>query len=154
MEKAELEIDDHQQRLLTAFGSVLRAETAISEVKQRQADVEALLSEEKRCYEAELSTAWEDIKVLMEETGEFEIVLPGEVMDFKIGWSTPRETVKAEPDATPEEFCKTEKKPKLKEIAEHLNLLRSAGADLPNWASFQIGEAKLGWKAIKRKQKP
>jgi hypothetical protein len=71
-------------------------------------------------------------------------------MDFKIGWTTPRETVKAEPDATPDQFCKIERKPKLKEIAEHLKHLRQANLPLPNWASFERGASKLAWKAVKK----
>lgn len=150
MEANESDILEHQQRLLVAFGAVLRVEDAISDVKRRQVEAETLLQQERNRYESELEKAWFEVERLMTETGEVEVLLPGEATDFKIAWSTPRETVKAEPDATPDEFCRVERKPKLKEIADHLKSLRASGADLPNWASFQLGESKLGWKAVKK----
>jgi hypothetical protein len=147
------EIEQHEQRLLAAFAKVLQAEEAISDVKKRQAEAETLLKQEMNGRETDLATAWEQIKLLMAETGEVEVLLPGEATDFKIGWSTPRETVKAVPDATPDEFCKIERNPKLKEIADHLKQLRTAGIPLPNWASFQRGGRKLSWKAVKKTTK-
>jgi hypothetical protein len=150
MEAQESEIEDHHQRLLAAFGAVLRAEDAVSDVKRRQTEAEALLQQERNRAESEMEKAWEEVGRLMAETGEPEVLLPGEATDFKIAWSTPRETVKAEPDATPDEFCKIERRPKLKEIGEHLKQLRKGGIPLPNWATFQLGTSKLGWKAVKK----
>ena len=144
------EIEEHQQRLLSAFGAVLTAEDRVSDVKQRQDEAVTLLQQERNGAEAALATAWEEVEKLLTETGEVEVVLSGEATDFKIGWSAARETVKVEPDAVPDEFCKLERKPRLKEIGEYLKGLRDADLDFPNWASFQTGARKLGWKAIKR----
>lgn len=144
------DINEHQQRLMAAFASVLQAEEAVSEVKQRQTEAETLLQQERNGKETQLEKAWAVVSAILAETGEFEVILAGQVTDYKIGYSTPRETVKAEPEATPDEFCKIERKPKLKEISEHLKALRAEGKDLPNWASFQLGESKLTWKAIKK----
>jgi hypothetical protein len=89
----------------------------------------------------------------MAETGKVEVLLPGAVTDFKIGWSTPRETVRVEPDAVPDEFCKIERKPRLKEIGEYLKGLRDAGEPFPNWGGFQTGASKPAWKAVKKSTK-
>lgn len=147
------EVEQHERRMLAAFAKVLQAEEAISDVKRRKAEAETLLQHELNGRESDLAAAWGEIKKLLDESGEFEVLLPGEATDFKIGWSTPRETVKAEPDATPDEFCKIERKPKLKEIADHLKQLRAAGLSLPNWASVQLGEPKLTWNAVKKTTK-
>lgn len=144
------DIEEHQAKLMAAFAAILQAEEAVSEVKARKQQAETMLSQELNGKEAALEKVLADMEALLGETGEFEVFLPGEVTDFKIGFSTPRETVKADPEATPDAFCKTERKPKLKEIGEHLKALREAGADLPNWATFQLGQSKLQWKAIKK----
>jgi hypothetical protein len=146
-------IEEHQRQLLSAFGAVLVAEEKVSEVKRRQDDVTTLLQQERNGAETALDLAWVEVEKLMAETGEVEVILPGEVTDFKISWSTARETVKVEAEAVPDEFCKTERKPKLKEIGEYLKGLRDGNIAFPNWASFQTGSAKLGWKAIKRNNK-
>jgi hypothetical protein len=150
MSTIEAGIEEHKQRLLVAFGAVLSAEERVSDVKRRQDEATILLQQERNGAEAALEKAWMEIQGLLAETGEVEVILPGEVTDFKITWSSPRETVKVEPEAVPDEFCKTERRPRLKEIGEYLKGLRDAGLDLPNWGSFQTGSTKLGWKAIKR----
>lgn len=144
------DIEQHQARLMAAFATILRAEEAVSEVRTRKQQAEALLGQELNGKEAALEQAVAAMEALLKETGEFEVVLPGEVTDFKIGFSTPRETVKADPEATPDAFCKIERKPKLKEIGDHLKAFRDAKLPLPNWASLQLGPTKLQWKAIKK----
>lgn len=144
-------IDTHQQQLLTAFTQVLSAEERIASDKAKLAEVTINLKSAIAEAEIELTEAWKQIEQLLSETGEYEALLPGTVTDYKIGWSSPVERVKADPDATPDEFCKIERKPKLKEIGEHLKAIRAEGQPLPNWASFERGEPKLGWKAVKRK---
>jgi hypothetical protein len=143
-------IAEHEEKMLKAFGAVLAAEDKMTDAKRRLDEATTLIGQEKTAAENELRVAWDAIAALMEETGEPEVVLPGEVTDFKIGWSNPPERVKVEPDAVPEEFCKIERKPKLKDIGDYLKGLREQGAAFPNWASFERGEPKLGWKSIKR----
>ena len=143
-------IQEHEQKLTTAFAEVLRAEDDIATAKRELDNATAGLQSAVTAAETKLMAAWDAVKALMEETGEVEVILRGEATDFKIAYSTPRETVKVEPEAVPEEFCKMERRPKLKEIGEYLKGLRDAGQALPNWASFQMSTAKLGWKAIKR----
>jgi hypothetical protein len=153
MEKPDTSIQEHQQHLLAAFCAVLAAEEKVSDVKRRQEEAAILLQQERNGVETVLERAWIEVEKLMAETGEVEVILPGDVTDFKIAWSTPRETVKVEPEAVPDEFCKMERKPRLKEIMDYLKGLRDASLDFPNWASFQTGSSKLGWKAIKRNNK-
>jgi hypothetical protein len=146
-------IQEHEQKLLVAFAAVLAAEDRLSDVRTRLEQATTLLQQERTGAEAALERAWVEVQNLLAETGEVEVLLPGQVTDFKIGWGKPRETVKAEPEATPDEFCKIERKPKLKEIGEHLKGLREGGLPLPNWASFHTGEPKLWWKAVKKSNK-
>ncbi len=142
---------NHQQSLLAAFAKVLCAEERISTGKAKLAEVTTTLKGDIAEGELALQDAWKEIEQLLGETGEYEVLLPGTVTDYKIGWSRASERISADPDATPDEFCKIERKPKLKEIGDHLKALRDTGQALPNWASFERGEPKLGWKAVKHK---
>ncbi len=130
-----------------AFSAVLDAENAISDLKAQMAK----LDEEKGLQERALSAAWERVSDLMAETGEYEVLIPGSAVDYKIAYSKPRETAKVEPDGVPDEFCKVERKPKLKEIGEHLKSLKDSGLPMPNWGRLESGVSKLTWKAIKKK---
>lgn len=146
----EAAIQEHQQKLIRAFAEVLKAEDAMSAAKAKLAEVTTPLEIAANQAEHALGVAWVEVQKLMAETGEVEVRLLGSVTDYKIGWSNPPERVKAEPDATPDEFCKIERKPKLKEIGVHLKELRDSGQPLPNWASLERGEPKLVWKAVKK----
>ena len=140
-------IKEHETALIRAFADVISAEKAIAREK---AEMDRHKLEVNKA-ESSLQRAWETIAGLMKETGEVEVLLPGETTDYRIGYGTPRESVSIEnPDAVPDEWCKMERAPKKKEIGEHLKALRDAGEALPNWAKLERGEAKLQWKAVKR----
>jgi hypothetical protein len=143
-------IQEHEQKLLAAFVAVLASEDKLSDVKRRLHEATTLLEQERTGAETKLEQAWVEVEKLMAETGEPEVFLLGEVTDFKIGWSSPRQTVKVEADAVPDEFCKIERKPKLKEIGDYLKRLKEEGAALPNWGRFEDGATKLTWKAVKK----
>jgi len=146
-------IKEHEQKLMAAFAKVLNAEERVSDAKSKFDEATAVLSLQKSEAETALSAAWGEVALLLNETGEVEVLLPGSVTDFRVGWTTPRESIKADPEATPDEYCRVERKPKLKEIGEYLKGLREGGLPLPNWASFQSGEPKLAWKAVKKSTK-
>ena len=144
-------IDQHTDAILIAFAKVIRAED-----KERLAktDLDAITAKMKALIgeaQIEQDAAWAEIAALMGESGEFEVTLPGQANDFRIGWNTPRESVDV-PDvaAVPDEFVKIERKAKLKEIGEHLKKLRDQNAALPNWARFERGERKLQYKVVKK----
>lgn len=101
--------------------------------------------------ESRAEAARDAIARLMKETGQYEIVLSGEVSDYVIAYSTPRESVKGDVMAAPEEFVVVERKLKKKEVGDYLKKLREEGKDFPNWASFERGEPVLQWKATKKK---
>lgn len=144
-------IEQHQQAMISAFAEVLKAEDAVSVAKAKLDEATTTLGREVNGATTRLEQAWAEIQKLMAETGEPEVILPGQVTDYKIGWSTPRETVKVEsPDAVPDEFCKMERKPKLREIGEHLKVIREQGGTFPNWGRFELGSSKLTWKAVKK----
>jgi hypothetical protein len=146
-------IQEHEAKLMAAFGKVLNAEEQVSAAKMKLEEATTTLGLEKSTADAALSAAWGEVASLLKETGEVEVLLPGSVTDFKVGWTNPREGIRADPEATPDEYCKIERKPKLKEIGEHLRGLRDGGMPLPNWASFHLGEPKLAWKAVKKSTK-
>jgi hypothetical protein len=147
------EIQEHEQKLMAAFGKVLAAEDRVAEAKSKLDEAVAMLGLERSTAETALTAAWGEVALLLNETGEVEVLLPGSVTDFRVGWTRPRESVRADPEATPDEYCRVERKPKLKEIGEYLKGLRDGGLALPNWASFQPGEPKLAWKAVKKSTK-
>lgn len=146
-----MDAQEHQESLIQAFAEVLKAEVSLSAAKSALAQTVIPLQQAVNQSEHLLGKAWEGVERLLAETGEYEVLLPGSITDYKIGWSNPPERVKADPEATPDEFCKIERKPKLTEIKEYLKGLRAEGMPLPNWASFERGEPKLGWKALKHK---
>jgi hypothetical protein len=141
---------DGEGEMLNAFAAVLRAEQEVSAAKTVLDEAVTPLRQKLTGAETRLTSAWVEVERLMGSTGEFEVLLPGDVTDYKISFSTPRESVDVDADAVPDEFCKIERKPKLKEIGEHLKGLRDSDQPLPNWGRFKLGERKLGWKAIKK----
>jgi hypothetical protein len=143
--------EQHQQALIDAFAEIVRAESQKSTAKVALEEAEARYAAELRVVENILSSAWEKIEKLLAETGEPSVVLPGAVTDFEIYRTTPRESVKVvDPSAVPDAFCKTERKPKLKEIGDYLRAQARAELPLPNWAAVEPGESKWTWRACKK----
>ncbi len=131
--------------LQIAFDEVLAQERAISEAKLEIVTVTTPLEIKKAQAEQALEKAWQHIAALMAETGEFEVLLPGENCDYKIAYSKPRQNVEVDDDAVPDEFCKLVRTPNKKEIKEMLE----SGAKV-NWARLKDGESKLNWRTIKK----
>jgi hypothetical protein len=133
------------QFLEAAFYAVLDAEREFSEAKKKLDEATTLLSQAKNGAETRLAAAWLIVEKMMAENGEYEVIIPAEGFDYKINYSTPRQSVKViDPDAVPDELCKIERKPRLKEIGD----LLKAG-ESHNWASLEYGERKLQWKVTK-----
>lgn len=119
----------------------LEADRAIAEIKSQMAK----LSAEKATYERAAEEARIALSDEMAANGVTEDLIEGELVNYKLYFPTPRESVKVDADAVPEEFCKIERVPRLKEIKEHID----AGNQV-NWASIQLGESKLSYKVIKK----
>lgn len=120
----------------------LEADKKISELKAQMATLDELIKQ----AQLEVDDARQSIQSEMAETGEFEINISGEYANYKIYFPTPRESVKVEnPDAVPDEFCKIERKPKLKEIKEHID-----SGNQVNWACIERGTPKLAYKLMKK----
>jgi hypothetical protein len=148
---SEFDIDAHNLAVLTAFAAVRKAEqvvdVAIAELKEQ----ERLLRPKILESETLLRDAWLKIEHLMVETGEVELILPGEFYDFKIGYGATRDSVKVvDPAAVPDEYVKLERKPLLKEIGEYLRGLRDGSVAMPNWAALERSPPKLGYKVVKK----
>ena len=140
------EISIHEEYIQAAFDSVLQAEADLVEVEGRLSKAVALLKTEKAIAEGRVLMAWKAVKALMDETGEAELMLPANGGTWnKVYYTTPRQKVIVDDDAVPDEFCKIERKPKLREIGEMLE----SGASV-NWARYETGESKLAWKNVKK----
>lgn len=134
-----------QQFFEAAFYAVLDAERELSEAKTKLDEATTLLSQAKNGTEKRLADAWLQVEKMMAENGEYECIIPSDTFNYKISYSTPRQSVKIiNVDAVPDELCKIERKPRLKEIGD----LLKAG-EKHNWASLEYGEKHLQWKVVK-----
>lgn len=121
----------------------ITADNAIHNLKSKIADIET----EIKKYESEAADARNAIEQEFAENGVVEDIIHGELIDYKIYFTAGRESVKVEnPDSVPDEFCKIERKPKLREIKEHIE-----SGNLVNWATIETGSGKLTYKAKERK---
>lgn len=132
------------------FNAMLKAEQSLSAAETHLADVQMKAKRDVIAAENALQSAVDAITSYMRENGLVEELIRGDHLDYKLSFSKPRGSVKAEPDAVPDEFVKIERKPKLREIGEYLNALAESGLDFPNWARIEYSEPKLQWKAIKK----
>lgn len=142
--------DAHTKAMIAAFAEIVKQEQYIAAGKVELANIRTQIETDIAQAETELEALWDGFAKLMEESGEFEVILPGVANDYKIGWSNPRQSVKADAEAAPDAYVRIERKPKLKEIGELMADLVARNEPLPNWCSFQEGNRKLGWKAIKK----
>lgn len=149
------EIDLHQKNLMLTFADILKHEKALTEAEIAAKDSARRHSAIIAQHKTDLDAAWEGMEDLLRETGEIEVVLPGNNTDYRICWQKGRTSISApDPDAVPDEYCKLERKPMLKQIGVLLDSLTGAGQPLPNWASYERGEDKLVWKPVKQKKQP
>ena len=127
------------------FMAVLEAEKAVAEASNKLAQAQTLFGQVKAKAEHQLALAWAAFEADMKEGGEYEVFIEDITHDYKIAYQKGREKVIiADESAVPDEFCKIERKPKLREIAEHLKTAQT------NWAKFERSEPKLQWKIVKK----
>jgi len=122
----------------------MKADAEIYRIKE----VAKKLASDLQLAENEADKCRDNVAAYLAETGEFEVNIEGELQNYQIYYTTPRKSVKADSEATPDEFCKIERKPKLREIGEYIESLPEG--EMPNWASFHTGEPKLSYR-IKKK---
>lgn len=130
----------------TLFRELLEAEKTERVAKQAKLDADMALSAASRAAD----NIRLRIAAQMREYGVEEDILEDDYHRYKLSFTKPRGAVKADADATPDEFCKIERKPRLKEIGEHLKSLEEQGQPLPNWATIEYGEPKLTWTTLKK----
>lgn len=119
----------------------LEADKQIAEINIKIAE----LQKEKALYERSTEEASIAISDEMSANGVIEDIIEGELINYKLYFTTPRMTVKVDAAAVPDEFCKIERVPKKKEIKEFLE----AGNQV-NWASLERGASNLSYKAVKK----
>lgn len=146
--------EKHQQDLIAAFGELVQAEKEAAGIKTEADEAAAKFGAALRAVETRISDAWLKIENLLAETGEVSVILPGAVADYEIYRTTPRESVKVlDVDALPEKFVRIKREPDKKAIGEELKALRDAGQAMPNYATLEVGESKLAWRAKKKTTK-
>lgn len=121
----------------------MEADNQVYDIKQRIKELETQLV----LAETQSSDCMIKAKDYMNSEGILEDTINGEKLDYKLSFTKPRGSVKCpDSDAVPDEFCKIERKPKLKEIKEYLD----AGNE-SNWASIEYTEPKVTYKVMVRK---
>ena len=127
------------------FQVILECESDLSAAKTELQKATTLFGQAVNGAQKRLDDAWKDMEAYMASTGEYEITLPGDGIDYKIGWSTPRQSVKIVDDAAvPDEFCRIKREPDKKKIKEELE-----SGKAHNWASLEYGEKHLQWRSVK-----
>lgn len=125
------------------FKEWVEADNAVHEIGEKIGLLEAELNRAK----AAATEAMIKVRDMMNHDGLVEDTVHGALVDYKIYFTTPKESVKVlDANAVPDELCKIERKPMLREIGK----LISEGAT-PNWAVVEIGTPKLIYKAITRR---
>lgn len=143
--------EKHKQDLIAAFADVVKAENRIAEIKGQLQKMETKFGLEIADEGMVLTAAWGVIEALLAETGEVSVLLPGDATDYEIYRTVAKESVKvADVMAVPDAFCKTERRPKLKEIGDYIRAQTRASLAAPNWATIELGESKLAWRAKKK----
>jgi hypothetical protein len=147
----------YTEALQNAFRALLDAEQRLTEAEGTLKAVTGPLNMEVLQAGNVVEARWIEIRNIMGEAGVVEETLPGAAIDgnahsdFRIAYGTPpRKVIIADPDAVPDEFVKTERKPKLKEIADTLRMREQAKLPALNWAAFERADPKLQWRLIKR----
>lgn len=139
----------HNHFLEAAFQDWLACEDRLSVAKSELDKATILLTNAKNGAEFQVEKAKAVVEKMMAETGEYELFIPeseGSSRGYRVGWSTPRQSVKiVNADAVPDDLCKIERKPKLKEIGD----LLKAGLQT-NYAALEYGEKKLQYKWVKK----
>lgn len=144
-------MDDFKKQLMIAFAEYLRAANQHSQAKQVLDEAVQPLQDAVNKASIAEGDAWRAVEHLMRENGVAEEIIPGDTIDYKLAYSAGRESVSVEnPDAVPDQFCKIERKPKMKEIGDHLKYLASHDQPWPNWASITKSQPKLNWKTVKK----
>ena len=143
-------IRQHETALVHAFAKVVQAERAEAELNAQLTAAENRLKPLIAAANKALADAWSDVECLLSETGETEATVQYDAgLVARIHYTTPGVKCVVDADACPEEYAKTERKPKLNDIKRDFLDLWKAGAHTPNWVSFEAGEPKLSWKPTK-----
>lgn len=144
-------MSETEEHLTKLFSEWIKAEELLHEAEKRLSETSQVLQLEVNGLSSKVKRVREEIGEVLQKNGVLETIIPGKVMDYKVYFPTPKESVKVEDvNAVPDEWCRVERKANLKEIGEYMKGLREVDAPLPNWAIFQTGETKVSWKAVKK----
>ena len=131
------------------FAELLKAEQELAEIKAQANNIanEWTVKVQNANYKHEAAKAV--MQEYMESNGVTEEVFVGDSVDYKVCFTTPRETVDTpDVDALPDEFARIKKEPKKKELLEHIKSLPEH--ERPNWATLKLGEKSLTWRLVKK----
>lgn len=143
-------ITDHETALFDAFTRVVRAERLVAELKAELQRTAAALQSRITATAKSIADAWSDVEALMADTGETEVLIPYAAdLVARVHYTTPGVKCVADAEACPEEYVRVKREPKLVEIKRDFLELWKAGAAVPNWITFEPGEARLTWSPAK-----
>ena len=103
---------------------------ADSRIRAKQAEIDDI----KAAFDAD-----------MKANGVLEDLIEGRNHNYKISYAKQPEKVIVDADAVPDDYCKIERKPMLKEIKDMLQ----SGAQT-NWARLERGDPQITWKMVKK----
>jgi hypothetical protein len=134
---------------LQMFAAILSCEMAQSAAEVEAKALEARAHDIRCIARASLDAAVSAYTDYMHNNGIVEDYLSGNTCDYKISFTTPRESVDVpDANAVPDDFLRMKPEPDKKKIAEHLRSLPESSR--PNWAAMKLGESKLTWKPVKK----
>ena len=152
------EYEEIQEQCLTLLAIIHKSERAVVAIEAEQARVNDSYEKRKAVELDARRRAIDSFAAIMEKTGEVEVVLPGENVDYVVRWTTPRESVKiVDIRAVPDEYLNepAERTAKKKEIGLYIKECRKLNKPLPNWAVMEKGKSELTWGSRKKgKEEP
>ncbi len=142
-------ITAHHHALALAFDRARRGEIAEQEATNELKTHEHRLKPRIAQAQKEQEEAWAEVRALMAETGETEVVLPyqGDIA-ARIHFTTPGVSTVVDAEACPDDLVTITRKPRLAEVKKRYFDDWQNGRLIPNWAQFIKGDPKLTWEPV------
>lgn len=129
------------------FSSLLKAVDRLSQIEKEKAIQEAMMETRLAFAKEQVATFETMCANYLRENGLLEEKVEGAVCMYKLSFSRPQKSVEiVDIDAVPDEFVKTERTAKKKEIKDAYKDAKT----LPNWLQFKPGKSTFTWKPMKK----
>ena len=144
---------EYQEEIIERFKAMLAAEQRLREAESAYNLTLAPLQIEVGIAKNSVEAHTIALRDLMQDNGVVEEVIPGEAVDgnalsdYKLVFAKqPPRLVIPDESAVPDEWIKTERTVKKRELLAHLKEMDV----LPNWCSIERNEPKFNWKPVKK----